>query len=198
MLKIYFVWLLLNALVFTTCTQNKAGFVALYVLLLPCRFSNFLLATFPSFIKLLPMKSSVWLLTNTQWKLGLICRMCQFFIRLLVCLEAFCCMLTLALCFSCCYFFHYFAKALFVQLSQPSPFVYSNYVRYIFFLNVFISYLRSSFDNHSLQNIQFLISTFGCMKYYFLMNVLIQHEDKIAGRQVLGIGLFEDYFFIFI
>ena len=50
-------------------------------------------------------------------------------------------MLTLAVCFSCCYFFHYFTKALFVQLSQPSAFVYSSYLHYIFFPKVFISLL---------------------------------------------------------
>ena len=36
---------------------------------------------------------------------------------------------------------------------------------------------------------QFLILTFSCMRYCFLMhqNVLIQHEDKAAGQQVLKV-----------
>ena len=35
--------------------------------------------------------------------------------------------------------FHYFAKALFVQLSQTSPLIYSYFFYYIFFPKVFVS-----------------------------------------------------------
>ena len=60
-LKTDFVWLLLNVLVFATCIRHKADLVALHVLLLPCPFSNFFLATFPSFIKLPPTRSCIFL-----------------------------------------------------------------------------------------------------------------------------------------
>ena len=147
MLKTLFVRLLLNVLVFITCIQPKADLVVLHVLLLPCRFTNFFLAAFPYF-KWPPMRSRIFLsLLNAiccfinkhygiqDWSV----ECANFFLRLLICLEEFSCMLTLAVCFSCCYFFHYFAKALFVQLSQPSPFFYSNYPHYIFFPEVFAS-----------------------------------------------------------
>ena len=139
MLKTLFVWLLLNVLVFTTCIQDKANFVVLHVLLLPCRFSSFLSATFflyqiATYEVLYIFISIAGLLTNTLRNSGLICRICQFFL----CLEAFLCMLTLAVCFSYYYFFHYFSKALFFQLSKP-PFNYSNYIHYIFFPKVFAS-----------------------------------------------------------
>ena len=69
--------------------QHKAELVVLHVLLLLCRFSNFFLANFPSFIICPPMRSCMFLfllnaivalLTNTLQKSRLICRMCQFFL----------------------------------------------------------------------------------------------------------------------
>ena len=89
MLKTIFVWLLLNILVFPTCIHHKADLVVLHVLLLPYRFSNFFLATLPSYIKWEPMRSCIFLfllnatvglLTNTLRNSGLICRMCHFFL----------------------------------------------------------------------------------------------------------------------
>ena len=124
MLKTLFVWLHLNLLVFTTFIQHQANLVVLHVFLLSCRFSNCFLATFSSFIKWPHMRSwfllnaTVGLLTNTLQNSGMICRMCQ----LLICLKAFFCMLTLVICFSCCYFLHYFAKALFDKLGRNSSF----------------------------------------------------------------------------
>ena len=120
MLKTLFVCLLLNVLVFTTCMQHKADLVVLHVLLLPCRFLNFFLATFPSFIKwslirscifLFLLNAIVGLLTKTLPNSGLICRIDWFF---LMTTDIFCCMLKIA-----ARFFHFFAKAVFVQLSQP-------------------------------------------------------------------------------
>ena len=87
MLRILFVWLLLNVLVFTTCIQHKADLIVLHVLLLPCRFSYFFLATFAFFIKWPPMRSciSLFLLsvivglsTNTLQNSAMPCRTCQF------------------------------------------------------------------------------------------------------------------------
>ena len=74
MLKIPFFWLRLIVLIFTACIQHKADFVALQALLPPCRFSNFFLATFQSFIKwpsvtscilLFLLNAIIGLLTNT-------------------------------------------------------------------------------------------------------------------------------------
>ena len=79
--KTIIVWLLLNVLVFTTCIQHKADLIVVHVLLLPCRFSNFFFAIFPSFIKWPPMRSCIFLfllnatvglLTNTLQNSGLI------------------------------------------------------------------------------------------------------------------------------
>ena len=77
--------------------------------------SNLFLATFPSFIKWPQMRSSISLfllsaiasflikiLRNSE----LVCRMCHFFLRFPICLEAFYYMLTLTVWFfSWCYFF---------------------------------------------------------------------------------------------
>ena len=85
MMKTLLVWLLSNVLVFTTCIQHKADPVILQVLLLPCRFSNLILAVFPLFIKSPPrghifflflLYSIVGLLTNALQNPALICRMC--------------------------------------------------------------------------------------------------------------------------
>ena len=123
------------------------------------RFSNFFLATFPYFIKwslmrfcifLFLLSAIVNLLTNTLRNSGMICRMSIFFPTTSDVFVSVLFYVNTGGMFFFCYFFHYFAKALFVQLSQPSPFVYSNYLHCIFFPNVFVSELRSSFGYHSL------------------------------------------------
>ena len=68
----------------------------------------------------------VGLLTNTLRNSGLICRMCQFFLTISDMFGSVLLMLTLVVCFSCCYFFHYFEKYIFLQLSQTSPFKLSS------------------------------------------------------------------------
>ena len=87
-LENFFICLLLNVLVFSTCIQHKADVVVLPILLLPCCFPNFFLAAFSFFIKWLCMRSFIFLfilnaviglLANTLGNSGLICRMCQFF-----------------------------------------------------------------------------------------------------------------------
>ena len=125
MLKTLFVWLLLNVLIFTTCIHHKADLVVLHVFLLACHFSNFFLAAFWSFIKWPPMRSCIFLflsnaivdlLTNTLRNSGLICRMCQFFLTISDMFGSVLLMLTLVVCFSCCYFFHYFDKNFFPSI----------------------------------------------------------------------------------
>ena len=118
MLKTLFIWLLLNV-------------VVLQLLVLPKRFCNLCLETFLSFMKWPPtsctfsflLNANVGLLTNALQNSGLICRMCQFYVsmlQLLICLEAFCCMLLLAVCF--------FAVNFFIILQKYFSFDYVNFI----------------------------------------------------------------------
>ena len=50
----------MTKLVCASYIQHKADVIVLHVLLLPCRFSNFYLATYPSFIKWPPMRSCIF------------------------------------------------------------------------------------------------------------------------------------------
>ena len=54
-------------------------------------------------------------LTNTLRNSGLDCRMCQIFSGDFYVWKNIASMLTLAVCFSCLEFFHYFVKALFLS-----------------------------------------------------------------------------------
>ena len=134
--------------IFTTYIQHKADLIVLHVLLLPCRFSNFFLATFPFFIKWPPMRPCIFLfpsnaivglLTNTLRNSWLSCRICQFFCTTSDMFVSILLYVNTGGMFFLRLLFHYFAKALFVQLSQPSPLIYSYFFYYIFFPKVFVS-----------------------------------------------------------
>ena len=63
-------------------------------------------------------------------------------------------------------FFSLFQKILFRSMTELCPFVYLNYFHYIFIPNVFVITALFVWYSSSIE-LQFLISTFGCMRYYF-------------------------------
>ena len=102
-------------------------------------FHPLLMATYEVLYIFVSFKCYCWLIKKKHYEIhDWFAECANIFLQLLLCLEAFFCMLTQAVCFSYCYFFHCFTKFDFIQLSRSWAFVYSNCHHYSLFPKTFV------------------------------------------------------------
>ena len=111
-------------------------------------------------------------------------------------MEAFCCMLTLAVCLSCFYFFSLFCKSSFRSI-KPTFSICLFKLYSLYFLFKIFCFITAQFLWYS-SSVEHIAFNFNVWLYAILFFNALGCSDlarsKIAGQWVSGIGLFEDYF----